>query len=336
MKLSEIGERGLIRFLSHEFTIDHPRVVEGVGDDASVILQDEKKCLLATTDVLIEGIHFSHSYTEPYLLGKKAVSTSLSDIAAMGGAPTFLLLSLSLPPETSMEYLHAFYRGVRKRMDEFGVVLIGGNTSSSHEGMTIGVVVLGEVPRDEVVCRKGASPGDLLYVTGQVGDAALGLELLKTAAMESEKIAQNRAVMRHLDPTPRSRVGRLIAERRLATAMIDISDGLLRDLHHLTEASGCGATLSLPRLPLSSQVRDRITSNPDDIRLPLAGGEDYELLFSASPKKTRSIQSLAGEAELPITSIGSIVPKEKGVVVVDKDGELVPIRDKGYDHFVDL
>jgi thiamine-monophosphate kinase len=336
MKVSDIGEQGFVQFLSHEFTTDDPRVVKGIGDDTSVTLQDGERCLLTTTDVLVEGVHYSPSYTEPDLLGRKAVSTSLSDIAAMGGRPTFLLLSLSIPPGTSMEYLQSFYRGVRERMDEFGVTLIGGNTSSSPWGMTVGVVALGEVIRDEVVCRKGAAVGDTIYVTGHLGDSALGLDLLQAGAVQKVEMPRNLAVMRHLDPTPRVRAGRVIAERRLATAMIDISDGLLCDLRHLTEASGCGASITLPALPLSPQLRERIASNPDDIRLPLAGGEDYELLFASPPENTSSIHALAEEIDLPITPIGTIVPKEKGVAVLDENGEVVPIRAEGFDHFADL
>jgi thiamine-monophosphate kinase len=333
MKVSDVGEEGLIQFLSREFTYNDPPIVEGIGDDTSVTLQGGEQCLLTTTDVLVEGVHFSSTYTEPELLGRKAVSTSLSDIAAMGGSPTFLLISLSIPQGTSMEYLHAFYRGARERMDEFGVALIGGNTSSSPVGMTVNVVALGEVPINEVVLRKGAVPGDTIYVTGSIGDSALGLELLQSGAVQMADAARNSAVMGHLDPAPRVRAGRAIAARRLATAMIDVSDGLLRDLRHITEASGCGAAITLSALPLSPQVRERIAANPDDIRLPLAGGEDYELLFTSPTESASSIQSLAEEIALPITPIGTIVSKERGVVVLNENGEVVPMQAEGFDHF---
>ncbi|MFQ5329694.1 MAG: thiamine-phosphate kinase [Thermodesulfobacteriota bacterium] len=333
MKVSDVGEEGLIQLLSREFTYDDPRLVEGIGDDTSVTLQDGDKCLLTTTDVLVEDVHFSSTYTEPELLGRKAVSTSLSDIAAMGGSPTFLLISLSIPRGTSMEYLRAFYRGARERMDEFGVALIGGNTSSSPGGMTVNVVALGEVPINEVVLRKGAAPGDIIYVTGCIGDSALGLELLQAGAVQMADTVRNSAVMGHLDPTPRVRAGRAIAERRLATAMIDVSDGLLRDLRHITEASSCGAAITLSDLPLSPQLREHLAAKPDDIRLPLAGGEDYELLFTSPIERATSIKALAEEIALPITPIGTIVSKERGVTVLNENGEVTPIQADGFDHF---
>jgi len=333
MKVSEVGEKGIIRFLSREFTAENQRVIEGIGDDTSVTLQDGGRCLLATTDVLVEGIHYGAAYTEPRLLGRKAVSTSLSDIAAMGGRPTYLLISLIVPPDMSMEYIQAFYRGARERMDEFGVVLIGGNTSASPAGTTICVVALGEVSRDELLCRKGASEGDTLYVTGYLGDAAFGLELLRTGGISNEEVQRNDAAMRHLDPSPRVKAGRLLAERHLPSAMIDISDGLLCDVRHLVEASGCGATLTLPHLPLSPQVRGRLETHPDDIRLPLSGGEDYELLFAVPPAKAPRVSLLAEEIELPMTPIGTVGPKEGGVVVVDKNGERVQAEGEGFEHF---
>jgi thiamine-monophosphate kinase len=333
MRLSEVGESELIKYLSGEFDTDNPRVIKGIGDDASVTLQDDSKCLLATTDILMEGVHFSTSYTAPYLIGKKAVSISLSDIAAMGGQPTFLLVSLSLPSSTSFEYLQSLYRGVSERADEFGVLLTGGNTSSSPEKIVIATVMLGEAPEDEVIYRRGAAVGDTIYVTGQLGDSALGLLLLQSGTIDTKGISLDSAVMKHQNPVPRVKAGRSMAAKHLATAMIDISDGLLCDLRHVTEASEVGAVIFLHQLPLSSQVKSRILKNPEDIRLPLSGGEGYELLFTASPSSASMIKTLAEELELPITPIGTILPEEKGLVVLDENGNIVSIKDEGFDHF---
>ncbi len=333
MKLSEVGESELIRYLSREFDIDNKRVIKGIGDDASVTLQDNSKCLLTTTDILVEGVHFSSSYTTPYLIGKKAVSISLSDIAAMGGQPTFLLVTLSLPSSTPFEYLQNLYRGVSERAGEFGVLLTGGNTSSSPEKIVIGTVVLGEAPGDEVVYRRGATVGDTIYVTGQLGDSALGLLLLQSGTIDTKGISSDKAVMKHQNPVPRVKAGRLLAEKHLATAMIDISDGLMCDLRHITEASEVGAAISLHQLPLSTQVKSRILKNPEDICLPLSGGEDYELLFTASPSSASMIKTLTEELELLITPIGTVLPEEKGLVVLDENGNIVTIKDEGFEHF---
>jgi len=183
------------------------------------------------------------------------------------------------------------------------------------------------------VLRKGASPGDTIFVTGHLGDSALGLALLQSGAVQQVDAAQSSAVMGHLDPVPRVRAGRVLAERRLATAMVDVSDGLLCDLRHLTKASGCGAAITLSALPLSPQVMARIAANPDDILLPLAGGEDYELLFTSPTESASSIQLLAEEIKVPITPIGTIVSKERGVVVLDDNGDAISINNNGFDHF---
>lgn len=333
MRLSEVGESELIRYLTREFNIDNPRVIKGISDDASVTLQDDSKCLLTTTDVLIEGVHFSSSYTTPYLIGKKAVSISLSDIAAMGGQPTFLLVTLSLPSSTLFEYLQNLYRGISERAGEFGAILTGGNTSSSPENIVIGTVMLGEAPENEVVYRKGTTAGDTIYVTGQLGDSALGLLLLQSGTIDTKGISSDNAIMKHLNPIPRVKAGRSLAKKHLATAMIDISDGLICDLRHITEASKVGAAISLHQLPLSNQLKSHILKNPEDICLPLSGGEDYELLFTTSPSNASMIKTLAEELELLITPIGTILPEEKGLVVLDENGNIVSVDEEGFEHF---
>lgn len=333
MELRELGELRLIRKLMSQFSPAHPLVVKGIGDDAAVTVLDSNRYLLATTDMLVEGIHFSLTYTTPYLLGKRAVTISLSDIAAMGGTPTFLLTSIAIPTYISTEFIDIFYKGVKERCNEFDTNLIGGNTSSS-ERVVIGVSMLGEVKREQVVFRCGARVGDLICTTGYHGDSALGLKIWREkGGKEITDPFLKDAMLEHLDPTPRVREGRLIGERRLATAMIDVSDGLILDLRHIAEASGVGARVWLDKVPISTALKRHLLDHPEDIQLPLAGGEDYELIFTTSPDNISRIDELAKEVTIPITTIGEIVPEKEGIKVLDEKGATIPLTIEGFEHF---
>lgn len=328
MQIKKLGELGLIKKLAGRFAAHNPRVIKGIGDDTSVTIQDETKYLLCTTDTLVEDIHFSLKYTPPYNLGKKAVSISLSDIAAMGGTPTFLLTSITIPAKTTTDFINLLYKGIKKRAHEFDVSLIGGNTSSSSGKIIITTTMLGEAPKNEAVFRKGASVGDMIYVTGCLGDSSLGLKILK-----DRKNLKNKAILKHIDPLPRVREGRELAKRKLASSMIDISDGLISDLRHIAEQSSVGANVWLNRAPLSSSFKRWITDHPQDITLALNGGEDYELLFTASKDNASQIQALSKALSLPITHIGEIMPERYGITVLDGKGKVFPLAMEGFEHF---
>ncbi|MBI3399048.1 MAG: thiamine-phosphate kinase [Deltaproteobacteria bacterium] len=334
MDIKELGELGLIKKLAAQFATSHPRIIKGIGDDASVTLQDETKYLLCTTDTLVEDIHFSLKYTPSYNLGRKAVSISLSDIAAMGGTPTFLLVSIVFPPTTPIDFIELFYKGIKEKAQEFGVGLIGGNTSSSPDKIVISTTMLGEVPKDQVLFRKGASVGDAIYVTGYLGDSALGLKVWqqKGSTVIIDPFLKD-AMLAHIDPHPRVKEGIIIAERRLATSMIDLSDGLISDLRHIVEESVVGAKVLLKQIPISTSLKRWILEHPQDIMLSLAGGEDYELLFTASPNNARLIEIMAKEIGAPVTRIGEIVPKELCITVLDENGKVVPLTTEGFEHF---
>lgn len=335
MNIERIGEDALIRALRAQFESEHPRLVMGPGDDTSVTSHNPGDVLLATTDILIEGTHFQRRYARAYLLGKKALSVSLSDIAAMGGIPRFYLVSIGLRPSTPKKFLFDLYRGITARAREFSAILAGGNTARSDKLM-VSTTVFGEMPEKEVVYRAGARPGDDIYVTGTLGDSALGLKaLLKHGACALEGPFR-KAALKHLDPSPRVGVGRALSSRRLASAMIDISDGLLLDLKRLTEASGTGAVLETARLPLSPLFKrylKGLKKKGAGLRLALTGGEDYELLFSAPREASKKIASLGKRPGLPITRIGRITPGPEGITVIGEGSRPVKLKCIGFSHF---
>lgn len=334
MKLKEIGEDRIIKELSREFSRRHRRLVKGIGDDTSVTLQAGGRHLLATTDILIEGTHFKRGWTTPYLLGRKALSISLSDIAAMGGEPLFYLVSIALPPDTEKKFLDELYRGLSDCGKDYGAVLAGGNTARTKGAMMAATTLFGEAPARETVYRSGARPGDIIYVTGCMGDAALGLRLLrKHGGAALKKTAFRKPVMKQLDPSPRMKIGRSLARKRLATAMIDISDGLVLDLRRLCEASAVGAVIDARRIPLSAEFKRLFPAarETDGVRHALSGGEDYELLFSAPEKAAKKISALSSR-DVPITPIG-IITRSKNVCVTFTAGRPLKISRAGFEHF---
>jgi thiamine-monophosphate kinase len=329
MKLTEIGEFGLIKVIEAVVAqADRGEgVVRGIGDDVAIIRSASGKVLLVTTDLLLEGVHFNLAHTDPVALGKKALAANLSDIAACGGIPTAFVVSLAIPVETEVDFVKALYEGMMEQAMQFNCSLIGGDTSRG-EKLMISITLLGEAKKEKIVYRHGAKEGDQIFVTGHVGDAALGLEQVKRGEQEGYFIEQ------HLDPTPRVREGQEIARQGLATAMIDISDGLVADLGHMLEASRVGAQVHISKLPLSEQYRKAIEQYQSDrYQLALAGGEDYELLFTAPAERAQEIKKLATELGTPMTLIGEIVEASQGVKVLWEDGKAYPIEQKGHDHF---
>ena len=335
MDLRELGEFGLIREINKQFSVTDPKVLKGIGDDAAVTELDNKSYLLSTTDTLIEDVHFSPAYTSPFLLGQRSVSVSLSDIAAMGGKPEYLLVSLALPKKLEAEFVTLLYNGIKKQIESFSVKLIGGNTSFSPDKIVITTVVLGVVPKKEVVCRDGANEGDFLYVTGTLGNSALGLKVLeglKGGNIESSPYGE--AVMAHLNPVPRLEMGRTLAKKGLPSAMIDVSDGLLQDLKHLTEESNMGAWIEASKVPTSPIFKKHLRKNPEDNVLSFTGGEDYELLFTSAPSLADEVNKVAKKLSCQVSCIGEIVSSKEGVKVLDEEGSPLTFEKRGFDHFI--
>jgi thiamine-monophosphate kinase len=328
--LRGLGEFGLIEQIARWTPRRVPGLVKGIGDDVAVIRTEGQKCLLATTDLLVEGIDFHRSWADPYLLGKKALAVNLSDIAAMGGTPRFYLVSLGLPPGTPLPFVSSLYRGLKAASRRYRVHLAGGDLSRSRK-ILINICLLGEGKKEDLLFRSGARPGDDLYVSGTLGDSALGLKLLRKKGLPSIPRGLRE---RHLSPIPRIELGQAISRGRVATAMIDISDGLLLDTSHLLQSSRVGGQIWEECIPLSRLYLKYIGSKPAGLyRLALSGGEDYELLFTAPPEKRERVLSLSTALKTRISRIGKILPRSSGLHILDRTGREVSPSRLGFEHF---
>lgn len=326
MKLGALGEFGLIETIRRR-AADAPGVHRGIGDDAAELELPAGHHLLTSTDLLIEQIHFDFAWATPYDLGRKAVAVNLSDIAAMGGTPRFLYLGLACPGDTPLERLEAFTDGVLDEAAAHRVALVGGDTCRSPGPWLISVTIEGTVAAGRSIGRGGARPGDLVAVSGTLGDSALALALWQQEADVPAELAA-----RHLRPTPRVALGHALAESGVATAMIDLSDGIAADLGHILEASGVGAELDEARLPLSPAFHTAAPQVPHAATLPLSGGEDYELLCTLPPARRSEAEGLAAGLGIPLTVIGT-VSETAGLRLRGADGTLKALPPRGYDHF---
>lgn len=310
----------------------------GIGDDAAVLRVSEGKVCIVTTDLLFEDVHFRLDWTDPYSLGWKAVAVNLSDIAAMGAEPTFAFISIALPKGTTVEFVDALYQGMRDIGARFGSVIAGGDTNTSPDRMVINVAQLGEADEEKVILRSRAVPGDLILATGTLGDSAAGLALLRQRGRAEAEAVSLGSVRAHLVPVPRIAEARAGVRAGGITAMMDISDGLCGDLAKLCQSSGVGATIHAAMVPVGSGARRAATALPgsDPLQWALSGGEDYELLFSASPERTEAVRSAIIEATgTPVTIVGSIREGE-GVLIDNGNGTLTPPPSgSGWDHFTD-
>lgn len=310
----------------------------GIGDDAAVISQSSDRDLLITSDLLVERIDFIRDATEPELLGHKALAVSLSDIAAMGARPRWALCSLGLPEDVWNDgFPDRFYNGFFSLADQYDVKLIGGDVSRTPERIVIDSIVLGECAAKAAITRAGAQPGDRIFVTGSLGGAASGLRLIERGARlnrssgDAEHHLINDLLVRHLRPDPRVGWGLVLGQEKLATSMIDLSDGLSSDLHHLCKASGVGALVNTNHIPVDPQVVEICGRRAlDPLMLALHGGEDFELLFTVRPADVKKLPRRVDG--IPVTEIGEIRAAADGVCLAEgtRVWELTP---EGWQHF---
>ncbi len=331
------GEFELIALLTRGLP-SHSDVISGVGDDCAILDTGGNRLLLATCDSQVEGVHFTFQTPNPEDIGRKALAINISDIAAMGGEPRYALISLILPLRQSIEIIERVYAGLRQEAEQFAIAIVGGNISGAGKGeqLVIDITLLGSIERGHALMRSGARIGDTLFVTGSLGDAAAGLYTIlhPDNAYPSEARDALRSV--HRVPRPRVREGRILSQlgSGTVTAMIDISDGLSGDLHHLCERSNVGARIDTVQVPLSQELCTIASvAAHDPLDWALHGGEDYELLFSVSPGKEdfvfEALQSATGTS---ITPIGKLCPAEEGIKLVWPGGQEEALVPGSWDH----
>ncbi|QNE39897.1 thiamine-phosphate kinase [Hymenobacter sp. NBH84] len=336
--LNALGEFGLINRLQQTITLRQPSTTLGIGDDAAILSPTAGQDTVISTDLLVEGVHFDLTFCPLKHVGYKAVAVNVSDVAAMNATPTQIVVGIAVGARYSVEAIEEMYEGMRLACEAYNVDLVGGDTTASRGGLTISVTVLGQVAQGQAVRRSGAQSNDLLCVTGDLGGALLGLQVLEREKQawqadpefqpELEKYSY--VVQRQLRPEARMDI---IYELRelgiMPTSMIDISDGLASETLHLCQASGVGARIFTENLPIANPTLEVAEEfNLDPIMCMLNGGEDYELLFTVPLADHDKIKN-----HPDITIIGHMVPQSEGANLITKAGQAVPLQAQGFKHF---
>ena len=340
---STVHEFDLIHALRKQYNLRTPSVIRGIGDDAAVITSKAGQWTVLTTDLLTEGIHFDLRTATMADIGFRAAAANLSDIAAMGGTPHYLLVALAFPRTASKQHVLQLYRGMMAACRPHRIRLIGGDTSASNGGWFISLTLIGTVLPRKALFRNGAQIGDSLYVTGTIGDALAGLKLLNEPPARVTRHSRTATlsvrhrqflIERHLRPTARVAEGQWLSTHRFATSAIDISDGLSGDLRHICEESHVGVEVNLGALPLSPACRAYAASRKlDPMNLAMTGGEDYELLFTVSPHQRRRLERAALTRGFPLTCIGEIHPSRFGIQALSLQGKRHRLANTSYTHF---
>jgi thiamine-monophosphate kinase len=318
-----------------------PSIIRGIGDDTAVVRPPSGAWSLLTTDLLTEGVHFDCRTASFVDIGYRAAVANLSDIAAMGGTPQFLLIALAIPRRSTGSQVYQLYHGLMAACRPYGVRLVGGDVSASKSGWFLSIALVGTVAPRRALFRRGAKVGDLVYVTGTLGDASLGLRLLREASSRRTRRAsalsrtdEQFLIRRHLHPVARVKEGQWLSTGRLATAAIDLSDGLSGDLRHLCDESKVGVELDLSAIPLSPACRAYARSRRlDPVSVALAGGEDYELLFTVASRSRERLEREAKRRGFRVTNIGTIRPARLGrrATVPGKPSHRLTVT--SYEHF---
>ena len=306
-------------------------ILIGIGDDTAVVSGSGDSRLLYTCDMQVAGVHFDLAVITPFQLGRRALAVNLSDMASMGAEPQYALVSIAMPPSFAIADFEQMFQGMKSIGDQFDTSIIGGNLSSSADTLVIDVFLTGRAS-SEIFTRNGAKVGDDIYVTGSLGGSLAGLQAL--GAFGKSAVDQYPGlVKKHLEPVPRLEMSRLLAERGFVTAMTDISDGLTTDLSHLCEASGVGAEIIRANLPLHDELAQFAqATGVDPVAMALHGGEEYELLFTASKGSGAVLNEIVRKSALSITAIGRIVRLEFGLRLIDGDN-VSAIKAQGWSHF---
>lgn len=332
MRLSELGEFGLIRRLQERCATRNDRVILGIGDDAAVIRCGEEGRLVFTTDAMAEGVHFERSWFPAESLGWKCLAVNLSDVAAMGASPVCGLVTAALPDSWSVEETESLYAGLRRCAERYRCPVVGGDTVRSASGAVFSVAVLGEMQGVREIRRSGAAAGDRICVTGDLGGASVGLNVLRSGGMDRARFPES--VRRLLEPLPRVAEAVRLARSGRVTSMIDISDGLASEIRHLCEASGLGCVLYADRIPVSRETVVWATeAGESPLRVALQSGEEYELLFTvdSSIRTDTAGAGFTGPAE-KWTVIGEMRPQNEGIRIREGGAESM-LTAGGWEHY---
>lgn len=308
--------------------------MRGVGDDCAVLRTSGDRYLLVTTDALIENVHFRLDFGTARQLGWKTLAANVSDIAAMGGTPTAAVVCVGLTGALTVEFVDELYAGMEECAERFGISIVGGDTVRSPTALMLTVALLGEVEHEHLMLRCGAQPGDALLVTGRLGDAAAGLELLLHSEIVVPPDVREKLVSAHCLPQPRVAEMRAAVTTGAVHAAIDLSDGLGGDLRHLAEESRVGAEIRADALPISPECRAAATAlNRSPLDFALGGGEDYEILMAvAADKKDAVIQAVQQATGTPVICVGHVTDKTGELLLRDTQGHAT-VLGKGYEHF---
>jgi thiamine-monophosphate kinase len=333
--VGEIGEFPLIERIRKILpSAENRDLLVDVGDDTAAIRLDARRAMLLTCDIQVEGRHFRFDHITPYQLGRRSMAVNLSDIAAMGGKPTYALVSLGIPASFPVASYDRLFEGMRDELQPHRARIVGGNLAQTRESLVVDITLLGEAGISRILTRGGARVGDRIFVTGEVGASGAGFQVLSIFGRRFPGKYRS-LVTRHVLPTPRIAAGQRIAREGVATAMIDLSDGVAGDLFHICTRSGVGAEIHEERLPLPEHIREIAErSGRSVIDLALHSGEDYELLFTV-PRSVSAgkVRSITGDSGVPVTEIGTIVRRNDGYRLVDSRGKKTRLVPAGWDHF---
>lgn len=330
MYISDRSEADLIARIQARLPPPPSWLVVGIGDDAAVAEPAPRRLEVLTVDALVEGVHFDRRFTPPDAIGHRALAVNLSDLAAMGAEPRLALLSLALPPDLPLADFDGLVDGLTRLAAAHRVHVVGGNLTRSPGPLMVDVTVTGTAKRRQILTRSGARAGDELWVTGTLGAAAAGLEMLQAGEAGAGACAE-----RFLYPAPRVRAGVLLARNRAATACVDLSDGLAEAVHQMAGRSGVGAILDAGALPVESAAREWFAARGDDpVRAALTRSDDYELLFAVRPHQRGRLRALQGQGQVPLTRVGVCTEDPAVLLKPGPDGPSTPQPlPGGFTHF---
>ncbi len=345
MKIEELGEFGLIKHLTESIELKNHSTKKGVGDDCAVLKYPQEKDVLVTTDLLLEGVHFDLTYVPLKHLGYKSAMVNFSDVYAMGGMPRQITVSLGISQRFTVEDMEEFYAGLQLACDSHGVDIVGGDTTSSLTGLTISITCIGDVEKGKAICRSGAKAGDLICVSGNLGAAYMGLQLLeREKAVYFQQLKENHGnetmemaqpdfagkeylLERQLRPEARRDIVLKLQEKGIQpTSMMDISDGLSSELMHICEQSNCGCRIYEEHLPLDYETASQAEEfNMNVTTCALNGGEDYELLFTVALADKEKVEKMED-----VRLIGYMTKAEDGKVLITRDGSVFDLKAQGW------